>query len=75
MKMSVNADFISNCQPYVGKEKTYFKAKFSTVDGGELEVETSSALNIPRFANCGLVVDVIQGKYPRYVLTSYDVKK
>lgn len=52
----------------------YYHAVFN--DGNsDLKVELDMPLEIPRFAECKLTVDVIQGKYPKFKLENLVVNK
>jgi hypothetical protein len=56
-----------------GKERKYFYAKFNDERGGEIELQCEAVLNIPRFALVKFVGDIIQAKFPRYNLVTYEV--
>jgi len=73
MKGKFKANYISQRQnEYNGKQ--YFYASFN--DGVEdFEVETRTPISIPRFADCELTVDVIQGKYPKFRLVEHSIIK
>lgn len=61
---------------YVSKSNgnVYFHAMFN--DGeSDLRLETDMPLDVPRFAECKLTVDVVQGKYPKFKLIDYVVNK
>jgi hypothetical protein len=52
----------------------YYHAVFN--DGiGDLRVEVEMPLEYPRFTECKLTVDVIQGKFPKFVLDNLVVNK
>jgi hypothetical protein len=59
----------------VTPHKTYFKSKFISSTGKELELETTAPLEIPQFAQCNLVVEIIQGKFPRFTLVKHEILK
>lgn len=77
MLFSGRANFISNrvVKGVKDPSKIYYYAKFSTEDGGESELQCDLPVNVSRFADCKIVVDIIQGKYPRYNLVSCEIAK
>lgn len=75
MKGLFNANFISQRSfPSKDGQKTYYMAKFNDGDN-DMEIQVESPLQIERFAAVQMVIDVIQGKYPRYNLVDLKVVK
>jgi hypothetical protein len=52
--------------------KTYYKSTFVDSNGSQLELETSSALILPQFQKVDVIVDIAQGKFPRFILVTFD---
>jgi hypothetical protein len=74
LKLNVEASYLG-CSQFTSDKtkKTYHKANFMDKDGGQLELETGDMkVVLPQFHKCNIVVDVVQGKYSRYILMSYD---
>lgn len=55
--------------------KTYYKAKFISATGKELEVETQGKLDIQQFAQCDLTINIQQGKFPRFDYVKHELVK
>jgi hypothetical protein len=76
MKGVFKANYISQ-RTVNGKEnRMYFFAKFVDDENGELEVQMEKPItNLIRFEECKLLVDIVQGKFPRYNLVSLEKSK
>lgn len=70
MKLSGRGNYLTE-RTVKGTKQMYYFAKFIDDSGNELEVQVSEPLNLVRFEPYDLVVDVIQGKYPRYNLIEF----
>lgn len=75
MKGLFKANYISQ-RDFLSKDgqKKYFFAKFNDGDS-DLELQTEGPLALDRFAEVQLIVDVVQGKYPRFNLVELKVVK
>ena len=76
MKMKVRANYISQriVQSKKDATKKYIYITFS--DGhGLIELQSDRPIEIPLFIECDLVVDILQGQYPRYNLDDLKVTK
>lgn len=68
--------FLGNSEYYSKKtETTYYKAKFISETGQELELETQGKLDIPQFTQCIVEVDILQGKFPRFIYKKHEFVK
>lgn len=59
----------------VNPPKTYYKSKFISATGKELELETQSPLLISQFTQCIVTVEIIQGKFPRFNYIKHELVK
>lgn len=76
MKVKTKANYISqrivDSKKVIGKQYFYIKFNDGTDD---CEVQSDRLLEIPRFVECDLVFDIIQGQYPKIVLIDLKMVK